>query len=97
MEMPPFLALDAVNRSISNLALGFSIQRNANGKTARLIASNDLNAGHRLAAWPLPDGIEALFSQSLVFQPHSKANCHAWAVLSDRITVFACRLGRSTL
>jgi hypothetical protein len=61
MEMPPFLALDAVNRSISQPAVGLAIQRNAHGKTARLITSNDLNAGHRLAAGPLPDGIEALF------------------------------------
>jgi hypothetical protein len=44
MEMPPFLALDAVNRSISQPAVGLAIQRNANGKTARLITSNDLNA-----------------------------------------------------
>src|SRR3982074_2756191 len=95
MEKPALLALDAVNRSISQPAVGFAILRNANGKTARLITSNDLSAGHRLAAGPLPDGLGALFSQSLVFQPLSKVNCHAWAVLSDRIPVFACRLGRS--
>jgi hypothetical protein len=70
MEMPPFLALDAVNRSISQPAGGFAIQRNANGKTARLITSNDLNAGHRLAAWPLPDGIEAtLFAEPRISTP----------------------------
>jgi hypothetical protein len=69
MEKPALVALDAVNRLISQPAVGFAIQRNANGKTAGLITSNDLNAGHRLAARPLPDGIEALFSQSLVFQP----------------------------
>ena len=42
------LALDVDNRAIGDFLVGLPVQRHPDGKAARLIASNDLNAGNGL-------------------------------------------------
>ena len=60
MEMPPLLALDAIDGAIRNSLVGLSIQRHVDDKAARRSLPNDLDAGNGLAPRPLPDGVQAL-------------------------------------
>jgi len=62
--MSSLLALDVDDRAIGDFLVGPPVQRHSDGKAARLIASNDLNAAHGLAAGPLSNGLHALFSES---------------------------------
>ena len=67
VEMPSHLTFDGGHRSIREPALRLSIERYANGKSAGLIAPDNLNASDGFTARPLPDRFQALLSESLVF------------------------------
>jgi hypothetical protein len=77
MEKPALLALDAINRAISNLALGLPVQGHTDGKSAELASSNDLDAGNGFAARPFPYRLKTLFPQSRVTQSDSFGFGHA--------------------
>jgi hypothetical protein len=61
-----FLTLDAHDRSISDFLVCLPVQRDADRKAGRAIVANDLNAADSLAAWPLSNGLQALFTESAV-------------------------------
>src|SRR5258706_13973590 len=69
MEMSSLLTLDAIDRAIGDFLVGLPVQRPPDRKPARCVISNNLNAADRLAPRPLPNGLQALFSNSPV--PHS--------------------------
>ena len=64
VKMSSLLALDVDDRAIGDFLVGLPVQRHPDGKAARLIAPNDLNTAHGLAAGPLSNGLHALFSES---------------------------------
>jgi hypothetical protein len=65
-KLPSFLALNASHRTIGRPHVGGSVQRYVDGKTPRPPTSNDLNAGDRFTAGPMPNGFKALFPESYV-------------------------------
>ena len=69
MEMSSLLALDANDRAIGDFLVGLPIQRPPGRKTARCVIPNYVNAANRLAPRPLPNGLQALLSQSPVCFP----------------------------
>ena len=85
MEMPPLLALDAVDRTIGNFLVGLSVQRHPDGKAARRSLPNDLDAGNGLAPRPLPDGVQALLSERPVAQSERPPLGHGTAVKVSRL------------
>jgi hypothetical protein len=85
MEMPPLLALDAIDRAIGNSLIGLSVQRHADGKAARCSLPNDLDAGNGLASRPLPNGVKALLSENPVAQSDRPPLRHGAAVKVSRL------------
>jgi hypothetical protein len=85
MEMPPLLALDAIDRAIGNFLVGLSVQRHADGKAARCSLPNDLDAGNGLASRPLPNGVKALLSENPVAQSDRPPLRHGAAVKVSRL------------
>jgi hypothetical protein len=85
MEMPPLLALDAIDRAIGNFLVGLSVQRHADGKAAWRSLPNDLEAGNGLAPRPLPDGVKALLSENPVAQSDRSPFRHGTAVKVSRL------------
>jgi hypothetical protein len=77
MILPSLLALNADHRAIGGFHVGFSIKSYPDGKIAGLIAPNELNAGDRLATWPLFHGFKALFAQSRIVKAECLDLCHA--------------------
>jgi hypothetical protein len=84
MKLPSFLALNASHRAIGLLHVGGSVQRYLDVKTPRPLASNDLNAGDRLTAGPMPDGLEALFPESHVVYADCLGFHHAGRTRAER-------------
>jgi hypothetical protein len=68
MEMPPLLAQHAIDGAIGGFFVGFAVQGYPDRKTAGYIVPDDLDAANGLAAGPLPNGLEALLSESAVAQ-----------------------------
>ena len=66
MEMSSLLALDANDRAIGDFLVGLPVQRHPDRKTDPCVTSNNLNATNGLAPGPLSNGLQALFSESLV-------------------------------
>jgi hypothetical protein len=56
MKLPSLLTLNGADRAFGSFYFGFSIQRYPDGKSARVVAPNDLDAADGLAAWPLSHG-----------------------------------------
>jgi hypothetical protein len=56
MKLPSLFTLNGAHRPFGSLHFGFSIQRYPDGKGAKAVAPNDLNAADGLAAWPLSHG-----------------------------------------
>jgi hypothetical protein len=77
MEMSSLLALNVDERAICDFLVGLPVQRHPDGKAARFIASNDLNAAHGLAPGPLSNGLQALFSESPIVQSDCLVFRHA--------------------
>src|ERR1700733_6748114 len=69
MKMPSLLALNADHRAIRGFFVGGPVQRHPDRKTRGCVVPNDLNAADRLAAGPLSNGLQAIFSESPVAHP----------------------------
>jgi hypothetical protein len=76
VKMPALLTLDAGHRTISDSLVCLSVQGDTDRKAGRAIVPNDLNAADCLAAGPLSDGLQALFSESSVAHPDCSKSCH---------------------
>jgi hypothetical protein len=77
MIVPSLLALNADHRAVGGFHVGLSIQRYPDGKIAGLITPDELNAGDRLATWPLFHGFKALFAQSGIIEAECLVLYHA--------------------
>jgi len=63
MEMSSLFTLNELDRTIGDFLVGLAVQRHPDRKTARGAFSNDLNAGNGVTSRPLPNSIQALFSE----------------------------------
>ena len=61
--MSPLFTLNVHHRSIRNFLICIPVQCNANRKTGWAVVPDDLNAADGLAARPLLDGLQVLFSE----------------------------------
>ena len=66
--MSPFLTLNAFDRPVGGLLVGLAIQCHTHRKATRRIFSDYLDAGNSLTSGPLPNRIEAFFTQRSVVQ-----------------------------
>ena len=64
VKVSSLLTLDADHRSISDRFVGLSVQGDSDRKAGWAVVPNDLDAADGLAATPLSDGLQAIFSES---------------------------------
>ena len=81
--MPPLLAHHAIDGAIGGFLVGFAVQRYPDRKTAGSVISDDLDAANGLAAGPLPDGLQALLSESAVAQSERCRFCQMMRPTAD--------------
>jgi hypothetical protein len=75
-KVSSLLTLDADHRAIGDSLVCLSVQRDTDRKAGRAIVPNDLNAADCLAAGPLSNGFQALFSESSVAHPDCSKSRH---------------------
>src|SRR5258705_8739570 len=63
MEMSALFTLNELDPTIGDFRVGLAVQRHPDRKTGRGVFSNDLNAGNGVTSRPLPNRIQALFSE----------------------------------
>jgi hypothetical protein len=80
--MSAFLALAEIDRAIGEFPVGLAVQRDPDRKSARRSAK-DLYRTNGLAPGPLPNGLYALLSESLVAQSDCLGLRHVVAVKVD--------------
>jgi hypothetical protein len=81
--MSAFLALDEIDRAIGEFPVGLAVQRDLDRKSARRSVAKDLYRTNGLAPGPLPNGLYALLSESLVAQSDCLGLRHVVAVKVD--------------
>ena len=82
--MSSLLTLNTSDRPIGDFLVGLGVQCHPHRKATRRVFSNYLDAGNGLTTGPLPNRIEALFTQGPVTQSDCSQFSHA-ALLKDKI------------